>query len=67
VTVRLRNRDGVTLEVLDNGRGFDPGDLDHLSGRLGLASMRERAARIGGSLQITSRRYGGTRVRVQIP
>jgi signal transduction histidine kinase len=67
VTVRLSNHDGVTLEVLDSGTGFDVDDLDHLSGRLGLASMHERAERAGGTLQVTSRRYGGTSVRVRLP
>jgi signal transduction histidine kinase len=67
VTVRLMNHDGVTLEVLDNGCGFDPSDLEHLSGRLGMQTMEERTARVGGTLEVSSRRYGGTSVRVNIP
>jgi signal transduction histidine kinase len=67
VTVRLSNHDGVTLEVLDNGVGFDVGDVDHLSGRLGLQSMEERAERMGASFELASRRYKGTSVRVKIP
>ena len=67
VTVRLANHDGVTLEVVDNGSGFDPSDLDHLSGRLGLQSMRERAERIGARFELASRPRRGTVVRVRLP
>lgn len=67
VTVRLTNHEGVMLEVLDNGSGFDPADLAHMSGRLGLKSIEERAARLGGTFELSSRRYRGTVVRVRIP
>jgi signal transduction histidine kinase len=67
VTVRLANHDGVLLEILDNGRGFDPDEADHLSGRLGLQSMEERAAQIGATFELASRPYKGTSVRVRIP
>jgi len=67
VTVRLANHDGVLLEITDNGEGFDPDDLDHLSGRLGLQSMEERATRIGGRLELASRPRHGTVVRVRLP
>jgi signal transduction histidine kinase len=67
VTVRLANHDGVLLEVLDNGRGFDPDEADHLSGRLGLQSMEERAAQIGATFELASRPSRGTSVRVRIP
>jgi signal transduction histidine kinase len=67
VTVRLANHNGVTLEVLDNGSGFDPADLDHLSGRLGLQSMQERAERIGATFELASRPRRGTVVRVRLP
>jgi two-component system NarL family sensor kinase len=58
----------VELRVTDNGNGF--GDADPLSlapaGHLGIASMRERAALLDGSLAIdTSER--GTRVLVRAP
>lgn len=63
VTVRL-NADGdlVTLDVVDDGRGFDPEAMEDTSG-LGLTSMRERAQSLGGSLTIQSVPGGGTRVR----
>jgi len=54
----------VILEISDDGTGFDP---ELASGGLGLASMRERAAAIGGTLRITSAPGAGTRVRLAVP
>jgi PAS domain S-box-containing protein len=56
-------RTGIILEVRDNGRGFDPGDL--LQGRrgLGLLSMEHYAAEAGLELSIVSTRERGTTVR----
>lgn len=57
---------GVELSVADDGCGFDP-----LAARerasLGLASMRERVALLGGRLEIDSRRGAGTRVVAWLP
>jgi signal transduction histidine kinase len=62
VTVRLKaNTEQVELEVVDNGRAFDPANLRN-GGGIGLVSMRERAERLGGSLTIISRPGEGTRV-----
>lgn len=59
---------GAVLEVRDDGRGFE---TDERSGggvrRLGLASMRERAARLGGRLSVTSEPGVGTVVRLEVP
>ena len=54
----------VVLEVADGGRGFDP--AAHPAG-LGLASMRERAASVGGELEISSAPGHGTVVRLAVP
>ncbi|HEY5990480.1 MAG TPA: GAF domain-containing sensor histidine kinase [Streptosporangiaceae bacterium] len=54
----------VTLMVSDEGRGFVP-ELSN-SG-LGLASMRERAAAAGASLEISSAPGNGTSVRLVVP
>jgi signal transduction histidine kinase len=54
----------VLLEVTDDGRGFA---TDAPSAGLGLASMRERAAAVGGSLTIRSSAGAGTRVRMIVP
>jgi signal transduction histidine kinase len=56
---------GLTLEVADNGTGFDPtGDFP---GHLGLRSMRERAEKAGGRLKISSESGAGTRVTATFP
>jgi signal transduction histidine kinase len=50
----------LQVEVADNGTGFDPGG--DFPGHLGLQSMRERAEKSGGRLEISSREGEGTRV-----
>lgn len=51
--IRLTQTDSaVTLEVRDDGKGFDPNKL--YSGHLGLKTMHERATDIGGALRIDS-------------
>jgi signal transduction histidine kinase len=55
----------VVVEVRDDGRG-----MQHTAssrGRIGLSSMRERAAKWGGDLQIESARGRGVCVRVALP
>src|SRR5581483_5023401 len=44
---------GVSLTVRDDGRGFDPGSPSR-PGRLGMATMKERATAAGGSLAFES-------------
>ena len=56
---------GVQLDVSDNGKGFDTGG--EFPGHLGLASMRERAAKSGGQLEIRSREGTGTQVTATFP
>jgi signal transduction histidine kinase len=56
--------DMVVVEVLDNGRGFDPGAA---SDGFGLVGMRERVALVGGSLDVRSEPGEGTTVCARIP
>jgi PAS domain S-box-containing protein len=65
-SLRLRSdRDALTMEVADDGEGFDPSRS--YPGHFGLPSMRERAQSRGGELQIESRPGEGTTVRVRVP
>jgi len=65
-SLRLRvDRDALTMEVADDGEGFDPSQS--YPGHFGLPSMRERAESGGGELQIESRPGEGTTVRVRVP
>lgn len=66
--VDLRLEDGpagLILEVCDDGVGFDPSHS--FPGHLGLRSMRERMAGLGGSLTIESAPGSGTCVRALMP
>ncbi len=60
-----RSGDMLRLEVRDNGIGFDPDG--EFPGHLGLRSMAERAARVGGSFVVTSSPGGGTTVSIEVP
>lgn len=58
----------LTLVVEDDGRGFDPDELMASErGHIGLASIQERAERLGGSLVVASAPGEGTRLTVRIP
>jgi signal transduction histidine kinase len=67
VTVRLDGGpDRLTLEVTDDGIGFDPDDPELRSRHLGLTSMEERARELGGTLQLASKPGSGTTVRLDV-
>ena len=57
---------GVTLEVVDNGRGITPEQIADPKS-LGLLSMRERAVAVGGAVVITGDTGRGTKVIVRMP
>ncbi|HEX4721477.1 MAG TPA: sensor histidine kinase, partial [Pseudonocardiaceae bacterium] len=76
VVVTLTSANGTAvLEIADDGTGFgtetstavaaDPSTT--ATRRLGLASMRERAAAVGGRLSVSSRPGGGVTVRLTVP
>ena len=70
VAVRLtRQRTLVEMVIKDDGIGFDPDHLPIRTARegLGLLSMRERAAYVGGTLKVKSLRHAGTEIEVRIP
>ena len=69
VSVSTESRDGEwTLEVRDDGHGFDVGAVAARGRRnFGLQFMRERAELIGASFDVRSRPDGGTVVRLMIP
>lgn len=66
VDVRLHRSDScIVLEIHDNGMGFDPGR--GYPGHLGLQSMQERVALIGGDFAIVSQPGTGTTISVSLP
>jgi PAS domain S-box-containing protein len=67
VTVGVsQDREYLSLEVCDNGRGIAPEQLS-ASSSLGILGMRERALLVGGEFTISGASGGGTTVRVRIP
>lgn len=67
VMVHLRlSQGGASIEVLDDGVGFDPSKAQDKRG-FGLSSMRGRVEKIGATMVIESAPQKGTRVRVDVP
>jgi NarL family two-component system sensor histidine kinase YdfH len=63
VLVRLAtDGEGLQVAIKDDGLGFDPSKGLDRPGCFGLAGMRERAERIGGTLQVDSQEDRGTSV-----
>jgi signal transduction histidine kinase len=62
IVVRLAATDGggLTIEIADDGAGFDVAARSATEGHFGIRGMQERARRIGGDLTIES--STGTRV-----
>jgi PAS domain S-box-containing protein len=71
VRITLRHLNNcIRLHVRDWGPGFDPEEATEGGGpgeRLGLSSMRERVALLGGRLEVRSRPGEGTDVVAEIP
>ncbi|WP_282699191.1 sensor histidine kinase [Streptantibioticus silvisoli] len=66
--------DVVTLDVRDDGAGFDPSALPDAAGRpagenggFGLTAMRQRVRRLAGTLEIESEPGGGTALSATVP
>jgi signal transduction histidine kinase len=69
VRVRFDN-DGLTLEVEDDGGGFNPPDQPAdlaRQGHFGLMGMRERAMLYGGAMSIRTAPGHGTTITVRLP
>jgi len=66
ITLSLHQANGtIVLEVADDGQGF--GMTSQPRSGMGLRSMEERAAHLGGTLTVRSAPGAGTRVRVEVP
>jgi PAS domain S-box-containing protein len=67
VSIRFeRASSALKVLVTDKGRGFDTKAVAVSSSRLGIQSMRERAAMLGGTLSFQSN-VKGTQILIQIP
>jgi signal transduction histidine kinase len=66
VTVRFVNQPGqLVVEIEDDGKGFEPARVAQES--MGLRIMRERAAGIGGRIELHSQANQGTYLRFLLP
>ena len=62
--------DEVRVDVVDNGRGFEPETVSSAPaglGHIGLSAMRRRAQELGGEVVIESAPGEGTAVSVSMP
>ena len=67
IKVCFTKRD-LTMEVRDDGVGFDLSDISSHEGRhYGLVGMRERVQSVGGRFRLESTMGKGTDVQIQIP
>jgi signal transduction histidine kinase len=57
----------ATLELSDDGRGFDIAEAEARRPGMGLFSMRERVSLVDGELDLTSAPGSGTRVVARVP
>lgn len=68
VSVELHMQEGgIWCCVRDDGDGFDPQEAGSSRLGIGLVSMRERVALLGGSLELLSKPHRGTSVEVSVP
>ncbi len=66
IEVWIRITEGkVQVRVCDDGQGFDPGRIE--DGHFGVAIMKERAERFGGSLRVESAPGAGSTVLAEFP
>ena len=66
IFISLQNMDGyVTVEVRDNGKGFDLNAINPSSH--GLSGMRHRVEAAGGSLNVESSSLAGTKITANLP
>lgn len=57
----------LTIEIRDNGKGFDISQLNKQPGHYGLIGLQERACLAGGTLQIESAQGMGTMIQLSLP
>jgi two-component system NarL family sensor kinase len=70
VTVRLaESGNELSLAVTDDGRGFDPNELNErlAQGHIGLAAQRLRVESAGGTFDVRSSPGWGTTVEIRLP
>jgi signal transduction histidine kinase len=67
VTMTLTKPGFLSVCIVDDGKGFDPGLIIDRSVGLGLAMITERVESVGGYARIQSALAEGTQVRIMVP
>ncbi len=68
VSLHIGNQQDYTLDIADNGQGFDLALLQTQNEKhVGLAIMQERATRLGARLSVDSSPGQGTRIHLVVP
>jgi signal transduction histidine kinase len=62
----VAHTDVVTLEVVDDGQGFEPDQIRDVQ-HFGLRGLQDLIAEVGGSLRVRSSPGDGTTVRLEVP
>ncbi len=63
----IKGYPSVIFIAEDDGIGFDPDESNLERPALGLLSMKERAAILGGKFKLQTKKNEGTRIRIEIP
>lgn len=66
VTLKKSN-EGVYLQIQDDGRGFQQGEIQHQAQGIGLLGMVERLESLGGTLTVNTESNSGTELVAFIP
>ncbi|ULQ56673.1 ATP-binding protein [Flavihumibacter rivuli] len=69
ITIQIVYHHGVTIEITDNGKGFDTSVSKNQSKtqHQGLINMKKRASIIGAHIEILSKPQEGTLIKLEIP
>ncbi len=66
VTMRA-DAETFVVEIVDDGRGFDPEEVRQSPGHLGIRLIRDRVAEAGGTFRVEAAPGSGTRVHAELP
>lgn len=69
IEVEIVYADTLRVRIRDDGKGIDPAIIEdgRRTGHFGLPGMRERAARIGGKLDVWTAPSAGTEIQLTVP
>lgn len=62
-----RNDDEISLCIEDNGKGFDPAEVQKKQGGMGLGNLKMRVEQLGGEFSVDSTPGKGCSIMVDVP